>query len=115
MLHAMIIVDPEANSGTKARAGVVLSALRPFLRRARRVVPVAGQVSVLLISDSAIKRLNGKFRGLNHATDVLSFPALDVLPASVAVRTRPIPPSQAILPSRSIPQRVRPRSLATRC
>jgi probable rRNA maturation factor len=88
MLHAMIIVDPEANSSTKAKAGAVaaatsLSALRPFLRRARRAVPVAGQVSVLLASDSAIKRLNGKFRGLHHTTDVLSFPALEV-PASAS-------------------------------
>jgi probable rRNA maturation factor len=77
MLHAMIIVDPEANSSTKGKADAVLSALRPFLRRARRAVPVTGQVSVLLTSDGAIKRLNGKFRGLNHATDVLSFPAME--------------------------------------
>jgi probable rRNA maturation factor len=79
MLHAMIIVDPEANSSTKGKAGAefTLSALRPFLRRARRAVPVAGQVSVLLASDNAIKRLNGKFRGLHHATDVLSFPAME--------------------------------------
>ena len=79
MLHAMIIVDPEANSSMKGKAGAefALSALRPFLRRARRAVPVTGQVSVLLASDSAIKRLNGKFRGLNHATDVLSFPAME--------------------------------------
>jgi probable rRNA maturation factor len=79
MPHAMIIVDPEANSSMKGKAGAefVLSALQPFLRRARRAVPVAGQVSVLLASDSAIKRLNGKFRGLHHATDVLSFPAIE--------------------------------------
>ena len=68
MLHAMIIIDPEANSNTKGRAdaAVALSALRLFLRRARKAVPVAGHVSVLLASDSAIKRLNGKFRGKHH-------------------------------------------------
>ncbi len=82
MLHAMIIIDPEAHRGTNGRTGAefALSALRPFLRRARRVVPVSGQVSVFLTSDHAIKQLNGKFRGLHHATDVISFPALD-LPA----------------------------------
>jgi probable rRNA maturation factor len=42
----------------------------------------------LLISDSAIKRLNGKFRGLNHATDVLSFPALDVPAPTSSSRQR---------------------------
>jgi probable rRNA maturation factor len=80
MLHAMIIIDPEANRSTRGRAdaGVALSALRSFLRRARRAVPVAGHVSVLLASDSAIKRLNGKFRGMHHATDVISFPALEM-------------------------------------
>lgn len=83
MLPAMIVIDPEANSRTKARTGAVaaatsLSALRPFLRRARRAVPVAGQVSVLLTSDSALQQLNGKFLGKNHATDVLSFPALEM-------------------------------------
>ncbi|MGA7706797.1 MAG: rRNA maturation RNase YbeY, partial [Acidobacteriaceae bacterium] len=80
MLHAMIIIDPEATSSTQGRADAALAlpALRPFLRRARKAVPVAGQVPVLLTSDSAIKRLNGKFRGKHHPTDVISFPALEM-------------------------------------
>lgn len=80
MLHAMIIIDPEANTRTQGRADAVLAihGLRLFLRRARKAVPVAGQVSVLLTSDSAIKRLNGKFRGKNRPTDVISFPALEM-------------------------------------
>ena len=36
-----------------------------------------GQVSVLLTTDAAIRKLNRQFRGKNKATDVLSFPALD--------------------------------------
>ena len=80
MLHAMIIIDPEANSSTQGRAEAMLAlpALRLFLRRARKAVPLAGQVSVLLASDGAIKRLNGKFRGKHRPTDVISFPALEV-------------------------------------
>ena len=76
----MIIIDPEANNSTQGRAEATLAlpALRLFLRRARKAVPVSGQVSVLLASDSAIKRLNGKFRGIHHATDVISFPALEI-------------------------------------
>lgn len=38
-----------------------------------------GQVSVLLTSDAAIRRLNRQFRGKNKATDVLSFPAMDLV------------------------------------
>jgi probable rRNA maturation factor len=96
MLHAMIIIDPEANSSTKGKADAefALSALRPFLRRARRAVPVAGQVSVLLASDSAIKRLNGRFRGMHHATDVISFPALE-MPAQTSSGQRPAHPPVA--------------------
>ncbi|MES2220145.1 MAG: rRNA maturation RNase YbeY [Acidobacteriota bacterium] len=80
MLHAMIIIDPEASSSTQARADAALAlpSLRLFLRRARKAVPVAGQVPVLLTSDSAIKRLNGKFRGKHRPTDVISFPALQM-------------------------------------
>ena len=80
MLHAMITVDREANSRKKSgnSAESTLPALRPFLRRARAAVPVAGQVSVLLTADPAIKRLNKIFRGIDKATDVLSFPALAV-------------------------------------
>lgn len=34
-----------------------------------------GDVSVLITTDSEIRRLNRKYRGKNKATDVLSFPA----------------------------------------
>jgi probable rRNA maturation factor len=90
MLHAMIIIDPEANSSTKGKAdaAIALPALRLFLRRARKAVPVAGQVSVLLASDSAIKRLNGKFRGKHRPTDVISFPALEMPAQKSASRQR---------------------------
>ncbi|HUV97729.1 MAG TPA: rRNA maturation RNase YbeY [Acidobacteriaceae bacterium] len=94
MLHAMIIIDPEAKSSTKGRAdaALALSALRRFLRRARQAVAVAGQVSVLLASDSAIKRLNGKFRGMHHATDVISFPALEMPTQTSSGQRRAHPP-----------------------
>ena len=46
-----------------------------FLRQAQAAVRLRGQVTVLLTSDAAIKRLNKQFRKKNKATDVLSFPA----------------------------------------
>jgi probable rRNA maturation factor len=49
--------------------------LARFLREAQSEVKLRGQVTVLLSTDKAIRRLNRQFRGKNHATDVLSFPA----------------------------------------
>jgi probable rRNA maturation factor len=42
---------------------------------AQKAVRLKGQVTVLLTTDAAIRRLNKQFRGKNKATDVLSFPA----------------------------------------
>jgi probable rRNA maturation factor len=97
MLHAMIIIDPEANSSNKGRADAALAlpVLRLFLRRARKAVPVPGHVSVLLASDSAIKRLNGKFRGKHRPTDVISFPALEMPMQNPSSRQRPAHPPMA--------------------
>jgi probable rRNA maturation factor len=49
--------------------------LARFLGRAQAEVGLSGQVTVLLTTDAAIRRLNRQFRGKNKATDVLSFPA----------------------------------------
>jgi probable rRNA maturation factor len=50
-------------------------ALAGFLAAAQAAVRVKGQVTVLLTTDAAIRKLNRQFRGKNTATDVLSFPA----------------------------------------
>ena len=49
--------------------------LARFLAAAQAAVRLKGQVTVLLTTDAAIRRLNRQFRGQNKATDVLSFPA----------------------------------------
>jgi probable rRNA maturation factor len=49
--------------------------LARFLREAQSAVKLGGQVTVLLTTDKAIRRLNRQFRGKDKATDVLSFPA----------------------------------------
>jgi probable rRNA maturation factor len=49
--------------------------LARFLSTAQDAARVRGQVTVLLTTDDAIRKLNRKFRGKNKATDVLSFPA----------------------------------------
>jgi len=69
----MITIDLPGEAAE--RASVNVEALRPFLVRAKKAVPLAGEVSVLLTSDREIHRLNRAFRGKDKATDVLSFPA----------------------------------------
>jgi probable rRNA maturation factor len=49
--------------------------LSRYLGEAQAVVRLRGQVNVLLTTDAAIRKLNRQFRGLDKATDVLSFPA----------------------------------------
>jgi probable rRNA maturation factor len=49
--------------------------LNAFLRQAQAAIRLKGQVSVLLTTDTALRRLNRQFRGKNKPTDVLSFPA----------------------------------------
>ena len=49
--------------------------LNRFLAEAQAAVRLKGEVSVLLTTDAAIRKLNTRFRHKNQATDVLSFPA----------------------------------------
>ncbi len=67
----MITIDPPSPAFSPQDK----SALTRFLRRACALLPLAGEVEVLLTGDAEIKRLNRQFRGKNKATDVLSFPA----------------------------------------
>ena len=46
-----------------------------FLAQAQSAVRLKGEVTVLLTTDAAIRKLNRQFRHKDKATDVLSFPA----------------------------------------
>jgi probable rRNA maturation factor len=50
--------------------------LNRFLRQAIEATELAGEVSVLLTGDEAIRKLNRQYRRKDSATDVLSFPAV---------------------------------------
>ena len=84
--------DPAAKATSVKRVGVSASVraskstardfqlpsartLSRFLAAAQEAVRLKGQVTVLLTTDEAIRKLNRQFRGKNKATDVLSFPA----------------------------------------
>ena len=55
-----------------------------------RVAPsrVHGTVSIAMVSDAKVRELNRRYRGVDHATDVLSFPANSSSPALRTPRTR---------------------------
>ena len=72
----MINIDPPSSPlALDALSTLSKSGLARFLASARRAIELTGEVDVLLTSDAEIKRLNKAFRGMNKATDVLSFPA----------------------------------------
>jgi probable rRNA maturation factor len=68
-----VVPDRRASSGTQRVPSV--RTLARFFKDARAAVRLRGRVSVLLTTDKAIRRLNRQFRGIDKATDVLSFPA----------------------------------------
>ena len=43
--------------------------------------PFEAQVSLLITDDDSIREMNGRYRGIDQPTDVLSFPMLDFLQA----------------------------------
>ena len=99
----MILVDPDLDSDPPSLASQTkrMSSADPpmtdrdrrlpsartltrFLSEAQAAVRLRGEVSVLLTTDPAIRRLNRQFRRMNKATDVLSFPAPQVAAGEVA-------------------------------
>jgi probable rRNA maturation factor len=65
------------------RVPVAIDSLQRFAERARRELRFAdGAVTVCLVSDAAIARLNRRYRGKPGPTDVLSFPSEAHIPSS---------------------------------
>ena len=60
-------------------------ALGQFAARAQRAAGVRGEVDVLITSSAELRRLNRRFRGMDTATDVLSFPSADGTAGDIAI------------------------------
>jgi probable rRNA maturation factor len=51
-------------------------AMARFLLRVQRAAGVRGRIAVLVTGNRELRALNRRFRGQDHATDVLSFPTV---------------------------------------
>ena len=81
----MINIEPPSTpSVLELLPTISKSALSRFLNRARALIPLSGQVEVLLTSDAELQRLNRIFRRKNKPTDILSFPTLPELSSAHA-------------------------------
>jgi probable rRNA maturation factor len=63
----------------KSVEGVKETSLLRFTGQARKALGLKGGVSLLLTSNREMRQLNRSFRGKNKPTDVISFPAVDVV------------------------------------
>jgi probable rRNA maturation factor len=68
----------------KSVDGVSEQGLVRFVQQARRAFGLKGHVSVLLTSNREMQQLNRCFRGKNKPTDVISFPAAEVVSHKLA-------------------------------
>ncbi len=84
-LHVTLVAPPGARHAARG--------LRPWLER---VAPrrAHGDVTIALVGDVRMRALNRNFRGIDHATDVLSFPAFaEATARRFAPTSRPLPPA----------------------
>ena len=73
---------PVAESEAWRVLGLSRVGLSRFLSTAQAAVGLRGEVDVLLTGDRRLRRLNREFRGLDKATDVLSFPSISFAPSA---------------------------------
>jgi probable rRNA maturation factor len=74
----MIVIEA-AIAEKFGRAALPKGRLTRFLASAKTAAGLAGTVSVLLTGDEEIRRLNREYRHKDKATDVLSFPAAEMV------------------------------------
>ena len=61
----------------RVRASLRRRPVRDFARRLRETVAAEREFVCLITDDRELRRLNRRFLGADHATDVLSFPSAD--------------------------------------
>jgi rRNA maturation RNase YbeY len=69
----------------RRRRGLTVTAVRDDARRMLRDLGIEGELSVALISDNQMRRLNATYRGKDRPTDVLAFPAAKPMPGDTVL------------------------------
>jgi probable rRNA maturation factor len=69
-----LIIHQRAPAGERKAAAIAGRALRDFAKRLRLG---RAELSLWLAGDATLRRLNRQYRGVDAATDVLSFPAAE--------------------------------------
>jgi probable rRNA maturation factor len=72
----MIVIEAARAKTLPAASALGKRDLNRFLACAAKALGLTGEFSVLLTGDERLRALNLQFRGIDKATDVLSFPAL---------------------------------------
>jgi probable rRNA maturation factor len=72
----MIVIEAARAKKLAAASAFGKRDLNRFLVKATEALGLAGDFSVLLTGDEQLRAMNLQFRGVDKATDVLSFPAL---------------------------------------
>jgi probable rRNA maturation factor len=74
--HAVTPEDRDAVSNRQRKVRLAVAPLQKFLRQVKNDLGLVGsQVTVGLVSDTEIARMNESFRKMKGPTDVLSFPS----------------------------------------
>ncbi len=90
-----ILISGEV-SYPKGAARLVSRSIRTALRLERVYVPC--EISVFFTDDEGIRQLNREQRGIDRATDVLSFPAFSFVPGAFDPADGEIDPESGLLP-----------------
>ncbi len=80
MKHEITVSREKRSLGHPEAAALVKRAVRAAL--AAEGIPESCVVNVLLTDDEGIRRVNREFRGVDSATDVLSFPFNELVPGA---------------------------------
>ena len=78
MKHTVILSREAANLGHRNAAALIKKAVNMTLDA--EGIDQACQISVMLTDEEGIRRVNREFRGVDAATDVLSFPMNELVP-----------------------------------
>jgi len=84
--HKIYARHENVDSSTRLSIKLIKHCINTVLRLEGIHLPC--EVSVLIIDNNAIKKINGDFRGIDATTDVLSFPLQELRPGSFAQSIR---------------------------